>query len=220
MHENHQVSQWCCGALFSLAFHEVPQGKRDVFKSGACEKVERVMGTFPDSQEVQQWAMRVVAAMAFGEDASMIRAAMSEGGFPVRILTAMEDHSGVTAVQFWGLYALANLTVKDASLGERVMRLIKAGAVERILSAMRRHSGSPDVQMRGCRVLFHLCNSSSFDAGCSEVPLLLMDAGAMVLVGDALSAHAGHAGVLDEAKLVLEVLNNEASKRRQTKQEI
>lgn len=84
---------------------------------------------------------------------------------------------------------------------------------------MRRHPGSPDVQMRGCRVLFHLCNSSSFDTGCNEVPLMLMDAGAMVLVGDALSTHAGHAGVLDEAKLVLEVLNHEASKRRQTKQE-
>ena len=116
------VGQWCCGALFSLAFHEVPHGKHDVFKSGALQRVENVMSKFESVQEVQQWGLRVVATMAFGEDAAAIRAEMTQGRFPSRIIAAMGEHPNVLAVQFWGLYALSNLTVKDSAVGERVIR--------------------------------------------------------------------------------------------------
>lgn len=136
-----------CSGLMLLA---TPANAARLFTTGAVERMNGVMGAYPDDTTIQHTCMRVVAGVACGDERRA--AAIVASGSLHLMYTAMAAHPTSAIVQSSGVLALCMLSSFPANVP--AMKAGRAAALTR--AALALHGASPEIASNGRMVLLHL----------------------------------------------------------------
>mmetsp|Transcript_37952 Transcript_37952/g.65546 ORF Transcript_37952/g.65546 Transcript_37952/m.65546 type:complete len:638 (-) Transcript_37952:139-2052(-) len=147
------------------------------------EWLNRLIAQYPESSVAQSHCMRLVGALAFGND--RYRRKAGERGIMTSVAAALENHSEDENVLLHVTTAITNLTHNSM---ENRMRFVEIGGVELLISMMVRYKESAKLQRQACWAVLSLC-------GTDEISRTVAQYGGDSAILNAMLYHRFDAGV-------------------------
>ncbi|KAJ1442991.1 armadillo-type protein [Ochromonadaceae sp. CCMP2298] len=143
----------------------------------------RLLLLYPLSNVVQAHCIRLIAALAFGND--RFRRKSGERGVMLCLVRAMENHPSEEMVQLHVCTALTNLAHNSL---ENRSRFVELGGVEVLIGVMVRFKESAKVQRQSCWAVLTLCGSD-------DISRMIAKQGGDSAIMNAMLTHRFDAGV-------------------------